>query len=68
MGRLSQRQAIAYITLKIIYSKLKEVGYKEKVFYSEGGEAMKQLPRDVVDALSLETLKVRLGETLSDLM
>jgi len=68
MGRLSQRQAIAYITLKIIYSKLKEVGYKEKVFYSEGGEAMKQLPRDVVYALSLETLKVRLVETLSDLM
>jgi len=37
---------------------------KDKVFYSEGGEALNRLPRDVVGAPSLETFKARLDQTL----
>ena len=37
-----------------------QTGYKEKVFYNKGGEALEQVVRDVMDAPSLETLKVRL--------
>ena len=29
-----------------------QVGYKEKVFYSEGGEALEQVARDMVEVLS----------------
>ena len=41
---------------------------KDKVFYSEGGEALNRLPRDVVGAPSLETFKVRLDQTLGNLI
>ena len=43
-----------------------EIGYKDKVFYSEGGEALEQwLPRKQVDAPSLEMFKVSLDQDLS---
>jgi len=34
----------------------------------KGGEALEQLPREVVDAPSLETVKVRLDRALSNLI
>jgi len=38
------------------------------VFYSEGGEALEQIARDVVDAPFLETFKVRLDQSLGNLI
>ena len=35
---------------------------------NKGGEALEQLPREVVDAPSLETVKVRLDRALSNLI
>ena len=42
--------------------------YKEKVFYSESGEALEQVVRDMVDAPSMETFKARLNQALSNLL
>jgi len=42
------------------------VGYKEKVFYSEGGEEWNRLPSVVFDTPFLETFKVRLDKALSN--
>jgi len=36
------------------------IGYKEEIFYNEGGETLARLPREEVDAPSLETFKARL--------
>ena len=44
------------------------VGYKGKVFYSESGEALEQIARDMVDAPSMETFKARLNQALSNLL
>ena len=41
-----------------------KIEYKEKLFYSEGGEALKRLPRDVVDVPLLEAFKARLDQAL----
>lgn len=37
-------------------------------FYSETGETLDRLPREVVDGPSLETFKVRLDRALSNLI
>ena len=42
--------------------------YKENVFDSEGDEALEQVARDVVNAPSMETLKARLNQALSNLL
>ena len=42
--------------------------YKENVFDSEGDEALEQVVRDMVDAPSMETLKARLNQALSNLL
>ena len=42
--------------------------YKEKVFDSEGDEALEQVVRDMVDAPSMETFKARLNQALSNLL
>ena len=39
----------------------------EETLYSEGSEALVQLPREAVDAPSLEALKARLDEALGSL-
>ena len=39
-------------------------GGRKKIFYSEGAEALEQVPTDVVDAPSPETFKVRLDKAL----
>ena len=41
---------------------------RKDVFYSEGGEALAQVTRGVVDAPSLETFKVRLDQALGNLI
>jgi len=38
------------------------------MLYSEGGEALAQLPRETVDALFLEVLKARLDGALGSLI
>ena len=38
-----------------------QIGYREEVFYSERVRQWHRLPTEVVDAPSLEMLKVRLG-------
>jgi len=43
------------------------VGYKVEIFYSGGGEALNRLPREVVDAPSLETFRARLEGALTTL-
>lgn len=35
--------------------------------YSKGSEALEQVPIEVVDALSLETIRIRLGGAQSNL-
>ena len=37
-------------------------------FFAESGEVLAQLPREVVDALSLEVFKARLNGALGDLI
>ena len=40
------------------------IRYTEEIIYSEGGEAVAQLPREAVGAPSLEVLKARLDGAL----
>ena len=44
------------------------VGYYEEVFHSEGGAALNRLPKEAVDAPSLEAFKTRLDVALSSLV
>lgn len=48
--------------------KLKEGRFALKVSYTGCGEALEQVPREVVDAPSLEVLKTRLVGALSNLV
>jgi len=43
-------------------------GYREEIFYAEVVKHWNGLPREVVDAPSLETFKVRLDRALSNLI
>lgn len=45
-----------------------QIRYEEENFYNEGGKALEQSPKEVVDALSLETFKVSLQGVLSTLI
>lgn len=45
-----------------------QIRYEEEDFYNEGGKALEQSPREVVDALSLQTFKVSLNGVLSTLI
>ena len=45
-----------------------QVGYQEEVLYREGGEVLEQLPREAVDALSLEVFKASLDGALGSLV
>jgi len=38
------------------------------MLYCEGGEALAQLPREVVEASSLKVFKAKLGEALGSLI
>ena len=40
---------------------------RKKFFYNKGAEALEQVPREVVEAASLEMFKVRLDGALSNL-
>jgi len=44
------------------------VGYEEEVFHTEGGDALNRLPKEVVDAPSLEAFKARLDVALASLV
>ena len=41
---------------------------KKEVFHTEGGDALNRLPREVVDAPSLEVFKARLDGALGSLV
>ena len=40
----------------------------EQVFYSKSGQALEELPREMVDTPSMETFKTRLDQALSNLI
>jgi len=44
------------------------VRYQEEVFHSEGGDALNRLPKEAVDAPSLEAFKARLDVALVSLV
>jgi len=44
------------------------VGYQGEVLYQESGEVQEQLPREAVDAPSLEVFKARLDGALGRLL
>ena len=44
------------------------VRYQEEVFHSEGGDALNRLPKEAVDAPSLEAFKARLDVALGSLV
>ena len=41
---------------------------KKEVFHTEGGDALNRLPKEVVDASSLEAFKARLDVALGSLV
>jgi len=43
------------------------VGYWEEVFHPEGGDALNRLPKEAVDAPSLDAFKARLDVALGSL-
>ena len=43
------------------------VGYEEEVFPPEGGDALNRLPKEAVDAPSLQAFKARLDVALGSL-
>ena len=45
-----------------------EVGYEEEVFPPEGGDALNRLPKEAVDAPSLQAFKARLDVALGSLV
>ena len=45
-----------------------EVGYEEEVFHPEGGDALNRLPKEAVDAPSLQAFKARLDVALGSLV
>ena len=58
----------SFCSNKSLWIVLYNFGYKEKIFYSEDGEALSRLPSTVVDAPSLETLQVGLDQALGNLI
>ena len=44
------------------------MGYQEEVFPPEGGDALNRLPKEAVDAPSLEAFKARLDVALGSLV